>query len=834
MLPITSHSLLPKRDREHLHITDEYLARVLNGEEFLLFDGAMGTMLQAAGMKTGELPELLCLTHPQEITDIQTQYVKAGSQVITTNTFGANARKLDGKACVSEVFEAAVTCARNTGARYIAADIGPTGALLQPMGTLSFDDAYDLFAEQVDAAVKAGADIILIETMADLLEMKAAVLAAKEHSSLPIFATMTFGEDGRTFLGTSPQVAAMTLSALGVNVLGVNCSLGPNELLPLVDDLLRYAACPVMVQANAGLPQIVNGETVFAITPEEYADSVAIMISRGVSIVGGCCGTNPQYIKYLANRIAKAEHVVQRTNIVYGGVTSNAEAVVLQRGDIAVIGERINPTGKKRLKEALRRGDIDYVLGEAIDQVEAGANILDVNVGLPDINESVILRNLVGQLQTVTTVPLQIDSVSPQAIESAVRVYAGKPIINSVNGSRESLEAILPIAAHYGCAVVALTLDEAGLPKTTQGRFEIAERIVSEASSWGIGSEDIYVDCLALAVSADPLQAQETLGAIRKVTSELGLHTVLGVSNISFGLPLRQLINTTFLAAAFSAGLDMPIMDPTVMRNMEIVDTWRVLSTQDTGATHYIETYSRKTFDEISNAVNGSALQGDTVSTASSQNVALINSSDAGTRLMDMIITGRKGDIAEQVETLLETHDAMEIINSYLIASLDEVGQRFENGTFFLPQLMASAEAARTGFDVIRLHCKDDAVERKHRLAVATVKGDIHDIGKNIVKMLLENYGYDVYDLGRDVDPETIVDFVIEHDIKLLGLSALMTNTVHSMADTITLLRQRTQGVQVMVGGAVLTPEYAEMVGADFYAKDAAESARICAQVFGD
>ena len=825
MLPITEKHSLPNRSLDALVFADDRLKAVCEGKSYLLFDGAMGTMLQSSGLKAGELPELLCFTHPDEVTAIHAQYVAAGSDVITTNTFGANARKLGGAATVADVFTAAVTCARESGASYVAADLGPTGALLEPMGTLSFDEAYRLFAEQVIAAEAAGADIILIETMADLLEMKAAVLAAKENSHLPIFATMTFGEDGRTFLGTSPQVAAMTLSSLGVNVLGVNCSLGPNDLIPIVMDLLTYSECPVMVQANAGLPKIENGKTVFTITSQEYAASVDVMLEAGVSVIGGCCGTNPDYVREMAALIQERQTPAHREEPVRGGCTSGSTALVLGQGHVAVIGERINPTGKKRLKEALRKGEYDYILSEALDQMEAGADILDVNVGLPDIDEAAVLTHLVGALQSVTPAPLQIDSANPGALEAAVRVYAGKPIINSVNGSEESMAAVLPIVAHYGCAVVALTLDEAGLPKTAQGRFDIAKKIMDRAAEYGIPAENIHVDCLALAVSADQNQARETLEAIRRVTRELHLHTTLGVSNISFGLPTRPLVNTTFLAAAFNAGLDMPIIDPTVARNRETVDAWRVLCVQDEGATTYIDHYANATVSSVTTTVSAGTAPGTAMSTPADAGVI-------GRGLFDMVVSGRKGEVADEVERLLKTVDAMDVINNELIPALDEVGNRFEKGTFFLPQLMASAEAARAGFDVIRSQVNLDQTEKKEKVAIATVKGDIHDIGKNIVKMLLENYGYDVYDLGRDVDPEVVVDFVVANDIKVLGLSALMTTTVDAMRDTITLLRSKTEGVTVMVGGAVLTPEYAEMVGADYYAKDAAESARIVAEVF--
>lgn len=822
MLPITSHAVTPQV-RDTLRLADDYLARVIAGEEYLVFDGAMGTMLQEAGLEAGELPELLCLEQPQEVVAIHRAYVEAGSQVITTNTFGANARKLGGAATVSDVFAAAVRCARDAGARYVAADIGPTGALLQPLGTMSFDEAYDLFAEQVRAAVAAGADIILIETMADLLETKAAVLAAKECSDLPVFATMTFGEDGRTFLGTDPRIAALTLSALGVQALGMNCSLGPDDLRPLVSAMLEVAMCPVMVQANAGLPRVEDGKTVFSVKAPDYARSVAAMIDEGVSIVGGCCGTNPTYIKELASLVA-GRTPTRAFAAPVCCMTSAQEAVVLEGRDVATIGERINPTGKKRLKEALRTGDFDYVINEAIAQTEAGADVLDVNAGLPEIDEAAVLVDLVGKIQGVSGLPLQIDSSDPVAVEAAVRVYAGKPIINSVNGKQESLDAVLPIAKHYGCAVVGLTLDEGGIPPTAEERFAIAERIVAAAEAAGIPRQDVLIDCLVMAASTNQSEVVEILRAITLVKERLGVRTVLGVSNVSFGLPLREVVNATFLASAFSAGLDMPILNPLSDRYREVVDSWRVLCGQDVGAAHYIEGYAGRTLGTSSKLAASAA--GAAASPAGSDG-------EAGS-LRHCVITGRRAQAGQVVESMLaDGADSMEVINEHLIPALDEVGDRFEKGTFFLPQLMASAEAAKAGFDVIRARGAGGAVADKGAVAVATVKGDIHDIGKNIVRMLLENYGYTVYDLGRDVDPQVVVDCVKEHDIKLVGLSALMTTTVRGMEETIKLLREQAPDTKVFVGGAVLTPEYAQMVGADFYAKDAAEGARICGEVLG-
>ena len=810
---------------------DENMAAVLRGERFLIFDGAMGTMLQQAGLEAGELPELLCFTNPAEVTDIHAQYVAAGSDVVTCNTFGANRRKLEGAAEVADVFKAAIDCAKASGAKYVAADIGPTGALLEPLGTMPFDEAYDLFAEQVRAADAAGADLFIIETMADLLEMKAAVLAAKENSDLPIFATMTFGEDGRTFLGTSPQIAAIVLSSLGVDVLGVNCSLGPNDLRPMVSEMLKVSTVPVMVQANAGLPSIVDGETVFSVTPDDYIQAVAAMVDEGVSVVGGCCGTNPAYIAKEAELVA-GRTPVARDVAPACGITSASRATLLTGRDVATIGERINPTGKKKLKAALREGNLGYVLGEAISQTEAGADALDVNAGLPEIDEAATLVALVGKIQGVSPLPLQIDSSDPVAVEAAVRVYSGKPIINSVNGKRESLDAVLPIAKHYGCAVVGLALDENGIPPTAEGRFAVAQRIVEEADKYGIPRSDVFIDCLVMAASTNQAEVVEILRAITMVKERLGVRTVLGVSNVSFGLPLREIVNATFLAAAFSAGLDMPILNPLSARYGEIVDTWRVLCGQDASAQGYISEYANKTMSATAGAPGAAPAAGQASASASAcAGDAFDDAADFGLRRF--VVTGRKANMPDAVRELLKTEDAMQVINGHLIPALDDVGERFEKGKFFLPQLMASAEAAKAGFDVIKEQGGSGAVADKGSVAIATVKGDIHDIGKNIVRMLLENYGYTVYDLGRDVEPQAVLDCVREHDIKLVGLSALMTTTVRGMEDTIALLREQAPDVKVFVGGAVITPEYAEMVGADFYCKDAAESAKVCGEVLG-
>ena len=828
--------------RRTLRVADERLQRVLDGEDFLLFDGAMGTQLQARGLAAGELPELLNLTNPDQITDIHRAYTEAGADVATTNTFGANALKFGDEDKVAEIFEAAIRNARASGVHYVAADIGPTGALLQPMGILPFDDAYELFAEQVRAADAAGADFFIIETMADLSEMKAAILAAKEQSDLPIFATMTFGEDGRTFLGTTPEVAAVTMSSLGVDVLGINCSLGPADVAPLIARMLPWADCPVMAQANAGLPREVDGRTVYDITPEEFCAAVEGMLDAGVTVIGGCCGTTPDFTRgeraLLEGRIPAPR--APRDDF---RVASSQELVALPMGHVGVIGERINPTGKKLMKEALRTGNHDYVMGEALKQAEAGAQILDVNAGLPEIDEAATLDQLVTELQGVTRLPLQIDSADPAAVENVVRKYPGKPLINSTNGKREIMDAVLPIAAHYGCAIVGLTIDEDGIPATAEGRLEIARRIVAEAESYGIPRRDIVIDCLAMAASTDQTVPRKILDGIALVKRELpGVRTVLGVSNISFGLPFRPLVNATFLAAAFAAGLDMGIVNPNNQRLMDVYASWRVLTGEDGAAQDYVRAYADRK-DGVP-AAAGAGAAATAVGTAS-DGVAAASGAGAGAtdaaaktpeeRAVGFVLEGRKGPVPALVDQIMAEHDAMYAINEVLIPALDEVGDRFEKGVFFLPQLMASAEAAKAGFETIRQATagSGEAVESKGKIVVCTVKGDIHDIGKNIVKMLLENYGYEVIDLGRDVDPQVVVDAVVRDHVLLCGLSALMTTTVKSMADTIVLLREQAPWCKIVVGGAVLNPEYAQMVGADYYAKDANETAKIAAEVLG-
>ncbi len=801
----------------------DLLAAALAREAFLLFDGAMGTMLQDRGMAAGAAPELLVLSDPELVTDVHRAYVQAGCDVVTTCTFGANSAKLDGRASVAEVFSAAVRLARASGARYVAADMGPTGSLLEPLGPLSLDECERLYREQACAVAATDADLVIVETMGDLLEAKCALRVCREVLDIPVVVTMTFGEDGLTFLGTPPDVAAATLSAAGAAAVGVNCSLGPDRLAPVVAAMARVSRVPVVCQANAGLPSVAGDRTVFDVGPEKYARAAADLVAAGATILGGCCGTTAEHIGRL-RRLLDNTGLPAAAYVPAFTVASARRLVELPAAErrVAVVGERINPTGKRRLKEALRAGDYDYLVGEALDQRDAGADLLDVNCGLPELDEPAVLSSAVKAVQAACDLPLQVDSTDPAALDAACRAYAGKPLINSVNGSEESLAAVLPVAARHGAALVALTLDEGGIPATAAERAAIARRIVDRAAEAGIAPEDVAVDCLAMAASTNQEGVAQILGALRLVRESLPVQTMLGVSNISFGLPLRPLVNATFLAEALSAGLTMPIMNPLDSRSTDVVAVHRVLNGEDEGARSYIEGYAGRTDAAVAVAA-GPAEAASPVGGAPATDEELAR---------QLILSGRKGPMGDVVRRLLETRDALELIDAVLIPALDEVGARFEAGTMFLPQLMASAEAAGAGFDVIREAMPEGASGGKGSVILATVKGDIPDIGKNIVPMLLENDGYDVVDLGRDVAPEAVLRAVRETGVRVVGLSALMTTTVKAMGETIDLLREKAPGTFVFVGGAVLNPEYAQMVGADAYAKDAAESARILTDLF--
>lgn len=892
-----------------LTVTDAHLAEALAGRAYLLFDGGMGTLVQAAGLHTVHaVPDLLNLTHPEAIVAIQRQYVEAGADCITTNTFNTNRLKLaNAGATVAEVYAAAAANARVAGAPLVAGDIGPTGALLEPLGTLTFDEAFDIFSEQACAAEAAGCDLIVVETMADLLEAKAAVLAAVESTALPVFATMTFGEDGRTFLGTTPAIAATTLSALGASAVGLNCSLGPTELAPLVGELAPHDRALVMAQPNAGLPRIQDGETVFDVGPNEFAQAMEAILDAGATVIGGCCGTTPDHIAALralidarplpavasvsvpahtpvassatavfassaSSRAAWGEQSEPKglsassvPNLRYRPaftVTSAQQMVSLPEGEarIAVIGERINPTGKKKLKAALQAGDVDYLVAEAAAQQRAGADILDVNVGVPGLDEPALLSQVTRALQATVPLPLQLDSSDPAAIEAAARAYAGRPMVNSVNGKADNLATVLPVVARYGCTVVGLTLDENGIPPTAEERLAIAERIVAAAEAHGVPREDVAIDCLVMAAATNQDEVREILRAVALVKERLGVRTVLGVSNVSFGLPARPLVNSTFLAAAFGAGLDMPILNPLNARYRDTVATFRILNGQDTGCRAFLEAYAN-TADPYEVAANpaassavtsreGGASPAPTKGIPSSYPIpvtgAFADAVETVAHLAECVLEGRSAPVAVATERLLETHDGLAVINDVFVPVLDVVGQKYDEGTFFLPQLMASAEAVKAGFDLIRDRARAASAnatptegarvpaDADRAIIVATVQGDIHDIGKNIVKMLLENYGFTVIDLGRDVAPEAIVAAARDTGARLIGLSALMTTTVGAMERTIALVHEQLPGVAVMVGGAVITQEFADQIGADFYAKDAAASTRVASTFFDD
>lgn len=777
-------------------------------DKILLFDGAMGTMLQRSGMKLGTIPETLNLTSPETIAGIHRAYLEAGADVILSNTFGANRFKAEkaGVPLYDMVFSG-VANARSEAARfpgkYTALDIGPCGRVLAPAGDLPFEEAVGVFAEIVKAGSAAGADFILLETFTDLYELKAAVVAAKENSDLPIFATMSFEENGTTFFGTCVESMVATLEGLGVSALGANCSLGPKQLAPVVNKILAAASVPVLIQPNAGLPVIRDGKTCYDITPEEFAAYVRGFVSDGVRFIGGCCGTGPEYIR-LTREAIKGMEAREITAKRRCSVCSPSKTVFFD--GITIIGERLNPTGKKNLQAALRAHDMDYLLREAVREDEQGADVLDVNVGLPDIDEAATLAEAVSKIQAVTRLPLQLDSSSPEALERAARIYNGKPLLNSVNGKKESLSAILPIAKKYGCAVLGLTLDESGIPDAAEGRLAIAQRIVEAAAAAGIRKEDVLIDCLMMTVSAQQGQALETMRAISLVKKELGVKTVLGVSNVSFGLPARPLINRTMLAMAFASGLDAPIMNPGDAGMAETAAAARVLMNQDENAAAFIEKYgaeqpaARKEHDK--NNIRPS---------------------------LEYVITrGLPEEAAKAASGLLLEKPPLAVIEGHIIPALDEVGREYERQTIFLPQLIQSAEAAKSAFEVLRaeLAGKGARSEKGKKIVVATVFGDIHDIGKNIVRVILENYNFDVIDLGRDVPPEKVAEAVKESGARVVGLSALMTTTVASMKDTIELLRRECPGVKVIVGGAVLTEALAEYTGADHYAKNAMDTVR--------
>ena len=780
--------------------------------ELIILDGGMGTQLQAAGLPMGQAPELWNVTEPEKVTAVHRRYVEAGSKVLYTNTFGVNRLKTAriGRS-VRELVEGGVRCARaaaGTEEVRIALDIGPLGQILEPLGTLKFEEAYDIFREIVEAGRDAGADLIVIETMSDLYEVKAAVLAAKENSTLPVWVTMTFEAGGRTFVGTTVSAMGLTLSGLGVDAMGFNCSLGPKELLPMIRELRRWTDKPLILKPNAGLPDPATGE--YRITPEEFAAELESAPEDGVQMLGGCCGTTPDFIRALGTAMQGARIPSPRPER-RSGVCSASQTAAF--GPVRVIGERINPTGKKRFQQALRENDIDYIVARGIEQQDAGADLLDVNVGLPGIDEPEMMSRVVKALQAVVDLPLQIDSSDPAAIEAGLRAVNGKAIVNSVNGKAEVLHSILPICRKYGAAVVGLCMDENGIPQTWQERVAIAKRILDAALAAGIPKEDVLIDCLTLTVSAQQEQAAETLKALRAVREELGLHTVLGVSNISFGLPARENITVSFLTQALYTGLDRPILNPNQTAVMDAVASFRVLSGEDRDSEAYIRRFAA----------------------AESEPKKTTPAPGKDMSLADCILRGLKSETAAITRRELEGRSEMDVINQLLIPALDRVGELYEKQEIFLPQLINAANAACGGFDVIKERIAKSGADSvsKGKIVLATVFGDIHDIGKNIVRVVLENYGYTVIDLGRDVPAETIVETVIREDVKLVGLSALMTTTVASMADTIAAIRKSGHDCKIMVGGAVLTPDYAAEIGADYYARDAKQSADIARMVLG-
>ncbi len=781
---------------------------LLNNKEFIILDGAMGTMLQRKGLKLGALPECLGIESPDDIIDVHRQYINAGAEVVYTNTFGANRHKLSScKYSVDEIITAAIKNAREAAKgtdTLVALDIGPIGQLLEPTGSMSFEEAYDIFKEEVIAGKDA--DLIVIETMTDLYETKAALLAVKENSTLPVICTMTFEQNLRTFTGVCVSSMALTLEGLGADAIGINCSLGPQELSDVVAELSKWTNLPIVFKPNAGLPDPVTDE--YDVTPEDFAAEIEKLIPYGIKIIGGCCGTTPDYI-IAVKEILKNKKSALLDNSLTAAVCSPTNTVVIS--EPRIIGERINPTGKKLFKEALLKKDIDYILGQAIEQVKAGADILDVNVGLPDIDEKEMMVKAVKAVQGVVDVPLQLDSTIPEVIEAALRVYNGKPIVNSVNGEEDSLNTVLPLVKKYGAAVVGLTLDKNGIPPKAEARFEIAERILNKALRLGIPKENVFIDCLTLTASAEQAAVLETTKAVRMVKERLGLKTVLGVSNISFGLPNRELINHSFLTMALTSGLDLPIINPNVASMTSAVRAYKLLANIDKNSVNFISEFGSVT------------------------SVASMPKEKADIDIFYAIENGLKKEGAKLTQELLETITPMEIINGYLIPALDKAGKEFESGKKFLPQLIQSAGVAQSAFEVIkaRLVSENSEPVSKGNIVIATVKGDIHDIGKNIVKVLLENYGYNVIDLGRDVEYQAVVDAIKEYDCKLAGLSALMTTTLKSMENTISLIRENKLDCKVMVGGAVLTPDYAIKIGADFYAKDAKESVDIAKKVLG-
>ena len=764
------------------------------------FDGSMGTMLQSAGLAAGELPELLTITDSEKVLAVHRAYAAAGSEYITTNTFGANRLKIKEP---EEIIRAGVRLAKSTGKK-VALDIGPTGKLLKPMGELDFEEALDIFAQMINAG-KDGSDIVLIETMSDTYEIKAAALAAKENCALPVFVTMIFDEKGRLLTGADVKTAVTMLEGLGVDAIGFNCGLGPAETLPLVEEIRKWTRLPVIVQPNAGLPESVNGKTLYNVSPADFARDMKKAADIGVSFIGGCCGTTPEHIKAMIDAVKGDLFVpVQKKDIT--AVSSYTRAVTIG-GSPVLIGERINPTGKSKLKKALRENNLSYILNEAVSQAEAGAHILDINAGLPDIDEVSMLKSIVTAVQSVCDLPLQLDSSDPKALDAAMRAYNGKPLVNSVNGKSSSMDSIFPLVKRYGGSVIALTMDEEGIPSSPEKRLEIADKIAKRARDFGIDKKDIIVDPLCMAASSDPESAENTLSAVRLI-HEAGFKVSLGVSNISFGLPERDCINTVFFSKALDRGLDLAIMNPMSRPMMSVYYAHRALNGSDAGFLDYIGFAKGEEKKEPAKKDCGSL------------------------SLERAVIKGLSDDAVALSKEALLTMEPLDVINKRIIPALNEIGGQFERQEAFLPQLLMSAEAATKALSVVKERFPADESGKKGGVILATVKGDIHDIGKNIVKVMLESYGFKVYDLGRDVPCDRVLEAVKEHGCRLVGLSALMTTTVPAMEETIKLLKAYDPKITTVVGGAVLTKEYADMIGADFYAKDAMGTVRFAEEFY--
>ena len=797
------------------------------GEKIYILDGGMGTMLQEAGMSPDESSAEFGVRNPHILTEIHNKYVDAGSDIIYASTFSINGRRLDKlnmslQEAVNIVLDAAAAAKERAMKLYgrevnVALDIGPVGQLLEPMGTLPFEEALEIFAELVRAG-RDKADIIAIETMTDLYEVKAAVLAAKENSNLPVMVSMSFEANGRTFTGTSLEAMALTLEGLGVDAMGINCSLGPDEIFPMIMKLKTLTSVPVFAKPNAGLPDPSTGA--YAMDADDFAKKMSGFFREGVGILGGCCGTTPEFIEGISKEAGLYETSPQECDRTLS-LCSGSNVVKVDH--VTVIGERINPTGKKRLKQALIDEDYDYILSQAMEQIDAGAEILDVNVGVPKLDDVKMLPRVVKKLQSITDLPLQIDSGNPEAIEAALRVYNGKAIVNSVNGEEAVMDRILPSVKKYGAAVVGLTLDEKGIPDTAEERFAIAERILTKCLEYGIPRENVIIDCLTLTVSAQQKEVVETLKALRMVKERLGLKTCLGVSNISFGLPARAIINRTFLTMAMECGLDLPIINPNNEDMMASIAAFHVLHNIDRNSVNFIEKYGNV---DVISSISSKKENNSTDSTKNNGNHDVFYS----------IEKGMGSETVSLVKALLETEDEMTVVNKYLIPALDRVGQGFEKGTIFLPQMLQAAQAAQAGFDIIkeRLANKDQKQVSQGPIIIATVKGDIHDIGKNIVKVIMENYGFEMIDLGKDVSPELIVETVLARDARMVGLSALMTTTLKSMEETIVKVKEAKPDCRIFVGGAVLTADYAEKIGADYYCKDALKSVEAAQEVFNE